>query len=108
MKENIFQNILAKEILARFEESQMIAIVHRSSMLAEVNREVKVVFKRVGMTMLDRYGRATIEKALTNTKYISIMPLFKVSEAIIVSPEAKVDVLLKTLKKTPQLTLMGK
>uniref|UniRef100_A0A8D9AGL6 Large ribosomal subunit protein uL10m n=1 Tax=Cacopsylla melanoneura TaxID=428564 RepID=A0A8D9AGL6_9HEMI len=106
-EENIYEKILAKEILELFEKSKMVAIVHRHSMLAETKFDVRVAFKRIGMQMRDYYGRRTIQMAVADTKYASILPLFKVSEALIFSPEVKVDALLNTMKKTPQVTLLA-
>ncbi|KAL1458496.1 hypothetical protein WDU94_008641 [Cyamophila willieti] len=106
-EENPYEKILAKEILELFETSKMVAIVHTHSMLAETKFEVHVAYKRLGMQVRDYYGRHTIEMAVRDTKYASILPLFKISETLIFSPEVKVDALLSTMKKTPQLTLMA-
>lgn len=106
-EENVFENILAKEIRDLFEKSKLVAILHQSPMLAEVLFDVKQGFRRLGMEVRDYHGRHTIQMALEDSKYISIMPLFKMKEMMIFSPENNVEAFLKVLKKTPQVILMA-
>ena len=99
--------IIAKGAFERFNNAKMIAFLHKNPITAENEFDLAVALHKEGM-MLKYYGRSTIEFALNGTKFECVKHLFRSSGFLIFSPEIKVGPLLKIVKKTPQVILMGK
>ncbi|XP_039275370.1 39S ribosomal protein L10, mitochondrial isoform X1 [Nilaparvata lugens] len=72
----------------------------------EEDLHTKIRFKREGM-ILKNSSKHLLKLAIGNSKYEPILQLFTFHQTIIFSPEPKVDVLFKLLKKTPKLILMA-
>lgn len=55
-----------------------------------------------------RNSRTTVNMAVENTKYTNILRLFEYHTLLLCSPDIKLDVTFKLLKKMPYYILLGK
>lgn len=106
-KHNPYEEILAKECLNWFKHSRVVAFLHlnpiKSTQKFPVVQDLKIEHFHIR-----RYGKKVIQKALVGTAYEPCLSLYVSHNEIIFSEQNKVDVLLKILKKAPQLILLGK
>uniref|UniRef100_A0A182RWR2 Large ribosomal subunit protein uL10m n=1 Tax=Anopheles funestus TaxID=62324 RepID=A0A182RWR2_ANOFN len=104
---NPYETIIAREARNWFEHSKLVALLHVNSIRQEDMFKVQVALHRHNISV-KVYGKSIMRKAVADTKYEAIMPLFEAKTAIIFSPEGqKIKHVLNVLKKTPQLVLMG-
>uniref|UniRef100_A0A182MWV4 Large ribosomal subunit protein uL10m n=1 Tax=Anopheles culicifacies TaxID=139723 RepID=A0A182MWV4_9DIPT len=107
MVDNPYETIIAREARNWFEHSNLVALLHVNSIKQEDMFKVQVALHRHNITV-KVYGKSIMRKAVADTKYEAILPLFEAKTAIIFSPESqKIKQILNVLKKTPQLVLMG-
>lgn len=104
---NPYEKIIARECLNWFNNSRMVAFLHKNSMNAEEEFELAVPLKRANM-YIKCYGPNITNFALTGTQYEAVLPLFCSRYMIVFSAEPNVEVLRKILRRTPQMILMCK
>ncbi|XP_035909956.1 39S ribosomal protein L10, mitochondrial [Anopheles stephensi] len=105
--DNPYETIIAREARNWFEHSQLVALLHVNSIRQEDMFKVQVALHRHNVSV-KVYGKSIMRKAVADTRFEAIMPLFEAKTAILFSPEAaKIKQVLSVLKKTPQLVLMG-
>lgn len=106
-KYNPYHHVLAREVLNWFDNSNMIAFLHKNSITQEETFELAVPLKRKNM-YLKTYGSTILELALNDTTYKAVGLLCQAPYFLIFSPEKNVTDLLKIIKKFPQVSLIGK
>lgn len=104
---NPYEIIIGREVLNWFNNSRMIAFLHKNSISAEDEFDFAVQLRRENMFM-KFYGIKIMEAGLKGTKYENVLELWGAPGKIIFCDESKVPQLLKIMKRTPQLVLMGK
>lgn len=104
--DNPYHEILARDALNWFDNSKMIAFLHKNSIKQEDVFDLAVLLKRKNM-YLKCYPFAVLKLALKGTTYEAVEMLFHAPFYIIFSPEKNVTDLEKILKKTPQVILMA-
>lgn len=102
---NPYEVIIARETLERFESASIILAFHLNSIKAYDWFRYQVLFHKQGAT-LKTYG-SLIEFAIRDTKYRTMLQLFKTKYAIVFSSENNINELLKILRKTPKLILLA-
>lgn len=103
---NPYQIIIGREVLNWFNNSKMIAFLHKNSIKSEDEFEFNVSLRRENM-YLKYYGYKTMEAGLKGTKYENVLQLWGAPGNIVFCDKPKVDKLLKIIKKTPQMILMA-
>uniref|UniRef100_A0A8W7PCC3 Large ribosomal subunit protein uL10m n=1 Tax=Anopheles coluzzii TaxID=1518534 RepID=A0A8W7PCC3_ANOCL len=105
--DNPYETIIAREARNWFEHSNLVAFVHVNSIKQEDMFKAQVALHRHNVSV-KVYGKSIMRKAVADTRFEAILPLFEAKTAIIFSPEVqKIKQVLSVLKKTPQLVLMG-
>uniref|UniRef100_A0A182K6B7 Large ribosomal subunit protein uL10m n=1 Tax=Anopheles christyi TaxID=43041 RepID=A0A182K6B7_9DIPT len=105
--DNPYETIIAREARNWFEHSDLVALVHVNSIKQEDMFKAQVALHRHNVSV-KVYGKSIMRKAVKDTRFEAILPLFEAKTAIIFSPEVqKIKQVLNVLKKTPQLVLMG-
>ncbi|XP_053661785.1 39S ribosomal protein L10, mitochondrial [Anopheles marshallii] len=105
--DNPYETIIAREARNWFEHSKLVALLHVNSIRQEDMFKMQVALHRHNISV-KVYGKSIMRKAVADTKFEAIMPLFEAKTAIIFSPEAqKIKQVLSVLRKSPQLILMG-
>lgn len=104
--DNPYETIIAKEVLNWLNHSKLVAIFHVNSIKADEMFKVKVAFHKENMHV-KAYGKTILGKAMQGNQYEPLLPLFCSSNCIVFSEEPKIGQLLKIVKKTPQLILLG-
>ncbi|XP_043682492.1 uncharacterized protein LOC122635871 isoform X2 [Vespula pensylvanica] len=105
-KYNPYHHVLAREVLNWFDNSKMIAFLHKNSMTQEEAFELAVPLRRKNM-YLKSYGSTILELALKDTTYKALDLLYQSPYFIIFSPEKNVIDLEKILKKFSQVILIA-
>jgi large subunit ribosomal protein L10 len=109
IKENPYEEILAREIRNWFDHSKMVGIVHVNPISGEDSFKAAVAFHKAGMHY-KKYGPSLFVRALKGTNYETILPLNEnksFSTGFIFSTEHNnVSQMLKILKKVPQMNLL--
>ncbi|XP_011312876.1 39S ribosomal protein L10, mitochondrial isoform X1 [Fopius arisanus] len=101
-----YEMILAKECLNWYNNSRMIAFLHKNSIKAEDELDLRIALKRENMCL--KYWEEKISTfALTGTPYEAVLPLFCSRGVIIFGPEPNVEKLRKCIKQWPQYILMA-
>ncbi|KAF7996661.1 hypothetical protein HCN44_002307 [Aphidius gifuensis] len=101
-----YEIIIGREVLNWFNNSKMVAFLHKNSMNTESEFEFNVALRRENM-YLKYYGIKTMEAGLKGTKYENVLKLWGAPGNIVFSEQPKLDKLLKIMKKTPQVVLMA-
>uniref|UniRef100_A0A182QYW5 Large ribosomal subunit protein uL10m n=1 Tax=Anopheles farauti TaxID=69004 RepID=A0A182QYW5_9DIPT len=105
--DNPYETIIAREARNWFEHSKLVALLHINSIKQEDMFKAQVTLHRHNVSV-KVYGKSIMRKAVVDTRFEAILPLFEAKTAIIFSPEVlKIKQVLSVLKKTPQLVLMG-
>uniref|UniRef100_A0A182SR20 Large ribosomal subunit protein uL10m n=1 Tax=Anopheles maculatus TaxID=74869 RepID=A0A182SR20_9DIPT len=105
--DNPYETIIAREARNWFEHSKLVALLHVNSIKQEDMFKAQVALHRHNVSV-KVYGKSIMRKAVADTRFEAILPLFEAKTAIVFSPEAaKIKQVLNVLKKTPQLVLMG-
>ncbi|KAI9584074.1 39S ribosomal protein L10, mitochondrial [Glossina fuscipes] len=104
--DNPYNDIIAREVRNWFDHSSMVGIFHLNSMKAEDFFDVRVQLHKQGMH-LKSYGQKIINKAIKDSRYEAILPLFDSSHCIVFAPHQKVGLLLRTTRKVPQMVLLA-
>ncbi|XP_066139261.1 large ribosomal subunit protein uL10m-like [Euwallacea fornicatus] len=105
-EENIYQDLLAKELRQRFENSKLIAFCHLNPMLKDQTFNAFVAFYKEKMHF-ERYGKETVRLAVIGTPFETVIKLFMSQTTMIFSPEPQLKTLLRILRKFPELVLMA-
>nr|XP_050865810.1 partitioning defective 3 homolog isoform X1 [Vespula vulgaris] len=105
-KYNPYHHVLAREVLNWFDNSKMIAFLHKNSITQEEAFELAVPLRRKNM-YLKSYGSTILELALKDTTYKALDLLYQSPYFIIFSPEKNVIDLEKILKKFSQVILIA-
>lgn len=101
-----YERIIGKEVFNWLTHSKVVGIFHVNSITAEELFKVRVAFHKKNMHY-KVYGKSIIRKAVANTKYEAMLPLFESNNGVVFSPEPQVAEMLKIIKKVPQLILMA-
>lgn len=104
--DNPFQNIIAKEARDRFYSSRLIAFYHANPMDGQTRFKAFAAFKKENM-FFGNYGRRTMEIAVQDTKFETILEFYYSRNMTVFSPEPELKTLLKITKKFRQLVLLG-
>uniref|UniRef100_A0A182NP25 Large ribosomal subunit protein uL10m n=1 Tax=Anopheles dirus TaxID=7168 RepID=A0A182NP25_9DIPT len=105
--DNPYETIIAREARNWFEHSKLVALLHMNSIKQEDMFKAQVALHRHNVSV-KVYGKSIMRKAVADTRFEAILPLFEAKTAIIFSPEVqKIKQVLSVLKKTPQLVLLS-
>lgn len=103
---NPLQQIIAREALNWFNNSRMIAFFHMNPFPTEERFNFAVALKKHNMHS-KFYGKNTISMAVQDTPYQAVLTLFSSQNLIVFGQDAKVQALLKIIRKRPELVLMA-
>lgn len=101
-----YERIIAKEVYNWLNYSKLVGIFHINSITAEELFKVRVAFHNKNMHYKS-YGKSIIKKAVVNTKYEAMLPLFESKNAVVFSADPQAAQMLKIIKKVPQIILMA-
>lgn len=101
-----YERIIARECLNWFNNSRMVAFMHKNSIKSEDEFDFNVNLRKSNM-YLKYFGSSIFKLALNNTQFEPVLTLLRSSGMLVFSPEPNVPALLKSLRKTPQMILMG-
>lgn len=103
---NQFEQILAKELLAKVEESNVIIVFHRNPM-----SEPELFANRIQLSKIGLYyhhcNNKIVKLAYTGTKYEALLHLYHSRTATFLGTEVKIPRLLRMMKKIRGLVLMA-
>ncbi|NXY80200.1 RM10 protein, partial [Glareola pratincola] len=105
-EDNGYARLLRRQVEEVFRDNRMIAVCQYNSMpgedmvlmrhyLRKHNIEVKFVLNEI------------VRPVLSQSKYKNLLPLFVARNILLVSPELKAKEMLRVLKGTPQISLLG-
>lgn len=103
---NEYQKIIARDLRNWMDHSKMVAVFHRNWFHSEHQLELQIDLKRENM-YYKVYGAAIVNESLRDSPYTGIEPLLQAPTAFIFSSDIKLPVLLKILRKYPQLILLA-
>lgn len=101
-----FSRILANELRELFDTSKMILICHKNSINAYDLFNFRVALHREGVSFTMR-GKKIVEAAIGDSKFRTLLPLFRADNCMLFSQNTNVDGVLKVMKKTPQVLLLA-
>nr|XP_058971078.1 large ribosomal subunit protein uL10m-like [Pocillopora verrucosa] len=106
VKPNIRKLMKADEIRHVFETNNMVIVCQFSDMNTAEWEDLRYTLRKdeIGVKM---FPNKITCKALENTKYREILPLFLAATVVTYSREAKVKTLLTELKKQPKMGILG-
>ncbi|XP_036428676.1 39S ribosomal protein L10, mitochondrial isoform X1 [Colossoma macropomum] len=98
--------LLKKEVETMFRECKMIAVVQNNATSAEDMLLLKHRLHRYDIT-IRFFPNQVIRSFLPSSQYSNMQPLFIGQTAMLVSKEPKVKEMLRVLKSSPQMILLG-
>ena len=98
--------MIADQVRKVFESNNMVVVCHFSDMNTEEWENLRFTLGKDEITVKMFPNRVSC-KALEDTKYREITPLFLASTFVTYSEEAKVKPLLAAVKKQPKVELLG-
>ncbi|XP_065355782.1 large ribosomal subunit protein uL10m [Calliphora vicina] len=104
--ENPYNDIIAREVRNWLDHSKMVAIFHLNSIKSDDFFDVRVQLHKQNM-QLKMYGTKIMRKAVEDSRFEAILPLFESQQCIVFSPEQKVSQLLRVTRKMPQMLLLA-
>ncbi|XP_053676083.1 39S ribosomal protein L10, mitochondrial [Anopheles nili] len=104
--DNPYETIIAREARNWFEHSKLVILLHVNSIKQEDMFKTQVALHRHNVSV-KVYGKSVMRKAVEDSRFEAILPLFEAKTAIVFCPEQqKIKQVLNILKKAPQLVLM--
>lgn len=104
--ENPYERIIAKEVSNWFAHSQLVAVYHINSISSEDMFKARVQFFKQNMH-LKAYSKDIMKRALTDSQYANLLPLFDAKNCVVFAPEQKLTQLLRISKRIPQMVLLA-
>ena len=98
--------MIADQVREVFDSNNMVVVCHFSDLNTQEWEELRFILGKDEITVKMFPNRVSC-KALENTKYCEITPLFLGSTFVTYSKEAKVKPLLSAVKKQPKVELLG-
>ena len=98
--------MIADQVREVFDSNNMVVVCHFSDLNTQEWEELRFNLGKDEITVKMFPNRVSC-KALENTKYCEITPLFLASTFVTYSKEAKVKPLLSAVKKQPKVELLG-
>ena len=98
--------MIADQVREVFDSNNMVVVCHFSDLNTQEWEELRFILAKDEITVKMFPNRVSC-KALENTKYCEITPLFLASTFVTYSKEAKVKPLLSAVKKQPKVELLG-
>ncbi|XP_035468307.2 39S ribosomal protein L10, mitochondrial isoform X1 [Scophthalmus maximus] len=105
-QESPFALILKKALQKLFQECRMLAVVQNSASNAEDMMMLKYRLHKHGIRV-KFFPNKVVRSFLNDSVYSNMAPLFSGPTVMFVSEEPKVKEMLKTLRSSPQMTLLG-
>ncbi|KAM7442008.1 hypothetical protein ABFA07_009038 [Porites harrisoni] len=106
VKPNPRKLMIADQVREVFDSNNMVVVCHFSDLNTQEWEELRFNLGKDEITVKMFPNRVSC-KALENTKYCEITPLFLASTFVTYSKEAKVKPLLSAVKKQPKVELLG-
>ncbi|XP_073230573.1 large ribosomal subunit protein uL10m-like [Porites lutea] len=106
VKPNPRKLMIADQVREVFDSNNMVVVCHFSDLNTQEWEELRFNLGKDEITVKMFPNRVSC-KALENTKYCEITPLFLASTFVTYSKEAKVKLLLSAVKKQPKVELLG-
>ena len=98
--------MIAEQVRQVFESNDMVVVCQFSDMNTEEWEDLRFTLRKDDITVKMFSNRVTC-KALEETKYREVIPLFLAPTFVTYSKEAKVKPLLSAIKKQPKVELLG-
>ena len=106
LQPSIRKLMIADQVRQMFDSNGMVVVCQFSDMNTEEWEDFRFTLKKDDMTVKMFPNRVTC-KALEDTKYREIIPLFLAPTFVTYSKEANVKPLLSAIKKQPKVELLG-
>lgn len=104
--DNPYEIVLAKEVRSWFDHSPMVGFFHINPINADDYFKAKVAFHKSNMH-LKTYGKSIVNRALRDSKFEAVLPVFAAKTCIVFSKEpGNVTTMIKIVKKIPQMHLI--
>lgn len=104
--ENPYIAVIAREVRNWFEHSRMIGFYHLNSINADELFTIRVQLHKQNMH-LKAYGKKIVQKAVEDTRFEAILPLFESNNCVVFSTQQQVSQLLRITRRVPQMLLMA-
>lgn len=104
--DNPYERIIAKEVSNWFAHSQLVAVYHINSISSEDLFKARVQFFKQNMH-LKAYSKHIMKRALADSQYANLLPLFDAKNCVVFAPEQKLAQLLRISKRIPQMVLLA-
>lgn len=101
-----YERILAREFREAIDASEMQLVCQKNSIIVYDNFKFQVALRNVGVT-LKAYNKKIQRFALKDTKYANLLKLTEVPSCYLLGPPSAIPAVLKILRKTPQMILLG-
>ncbi|XP_051774737.1 39S ribosomal protein L10, mitochondrial [Erpetoichthys calabaricus] len=98
--------ILKREVDMMFQNNKMIAVFQNNSSSSEDLLLIKYRLQKHDITV-KFFPNQVMRSFLSTSKYINMLPLFVGHNVLLVSREPKTKEMLKVVKNTPQISLLG-
>ncbi|KAK6192879.1 hypothetical protein SNE40_004276 [Patella caerulea] len=103
---NPYEEFLFRRCLEMFETRKMIAVCQSLPSSAEQFKAIRNQLINNGMNLV-HFNNNLMRRAVTDSKYVNMLPLFIGHNYYIVSDDIQIKEMVKVTKKTPQLHLIG-
>lgn len=104
--ENPYIAIIARDVRNWLEHSRMVGFYHLNSIKADDLFPVRVQLHKQNMH-LKAYGKKIVRKAVEDTRFEAILPLFESNNCVIFSTQQQVPQLLRITRRIPQMILLA-
>ncbi|XP_008276009.1 large ribosomal subunit protein uL10m [Stegastes partitus] len=105
-KDSDFVLILKRDLKKLFQECKMIAVVHNSNSTVEEMINLKYKLYKHGITV-KFFPNQVMRSFLSDSVHSNMAPLIVGPTVLFVSKEPKAKEMLRTLRSSPQMTLLG-